>query len=244
MSLRDTDADWRAITSAEPYYGVLADRRFLKRNLTEDAIEEFYRLGDDEIEWVVSNIKTRFDPAFRPAHVIDFGCGVGRHSFALATHAGRVTGVDTSPAMLEIAEQHRKRRRLATIGFRGTLPDEPVQWVHSYLVFQHIPPARGYGLLRDLLSRLAPGGMASIQVMAYREPRHLGLDDIGLCSFDGEKLAVLAPPDEMPVGVMQMYDYDLGKLLPVFVAAGIGALWLFHVDFAGHHGVWLLGRRE
>lgn len=246
MSVRNTDADWHAISSAEPYFGVLTDPRFLKQNLTDAATHDFYQSGGSDVEWAIGNIRTRFEPSFRASHAIDFGCGVGRHSFALAEHADRVTGVDVSPTMLAIAERARIQRGLASVAFRDGLPDEPAQWVYSCLVFQHIPPARGYDLLRDLLARLAPRGIASIQLTTHREPRHLAgsLDDIGLCRFDGDRLEVIDPAKNMPVGMMRMYDYDLSRVLPIFVTAGIGALWIFHVDYAGHHGCWILGRKE
>jgi len=246
MSIRNTDADWRAIGSSEPYFGVLTDPAFLKRNLTDSATQQFYRSGGHDVEWTVDTIKNRFDASFRPAHVIDFGCGVGRCSFFLAQHADRVTGVDVSPAMLAIAERERTARGLSAIRFGDSLPDEPGQWVFSYLVFQHIPPARGYGLLRDLLACLAPRGIASIQLTAYREPNHLAgsLHDVGLGRFDGETLDVIAPVENPAVGQMQMYDYDIGRVLPIFASCGIHATWMFRVDYSGHHGYWIFGRKE
>ncbi len=246
MPIRNTDADWRAISSTEPYFGILTDPKFLRQNLTDSAIQQFYHSGGHDVEWALDTIRNRFDASFRPAHIIDFGCGVGRCSFSLAQHADQVTGVDVSPALLAIAEQGRAARGLSAIRFRDSLPDEPAQWVYSYLVFQHIPPARGYGLLRDLLACLAPRGIASIQLTAYREPSHLAssLHDVGLCRFDGETLDVIAPVENPAVGQMQMYDYDIGRVLPIFASCGIHATWMFHVDYNGHHGYWIFGRKE
>lgn len=41
----------------------------------------------------------------RPMHLLDIGCGTGRHAVALAALGHLVTGVDLSPAMLEQARQ-------------------------------------------------------------------------------------------------------------------------------------------
>jgi len=41
--------------------------------------------------------------------------------------------------------------------------------VHSYIVFQHIPPKRGLKVLTDLASRVERGGMIVLQLPYYRD---------------------------------------------------------------------------
>lgn len=50
----------------------------------------------------VRSIIGRLKPA--AARIVDFGCGVGRHSGGLAAAGYEVTGVDLSPAMLQVAQ--------------------------------------------------------------------------------------------------------------------------------------------
>ena len=42
---------------------------------------------------------------------------------------------------------------------------------------------------------------------------------------------------------MRMYDYDLGRVLPIFTAAGINTLWMHHVDYTGYHSFWIYGQK-
>lgn len=58
--------------------------------------------------------------------VLDVGCGTGRHAVALAGHGCEVTGVDLSPAMLEVAN-----RRAEQAGVSVTLVEADAR---------HLPP--------------------------------------------------------------------------------------------------------
>lgn len=41
-------------------------------------------------------------------HALDFGCGVGRLTQALAAHFDEVTGVDISPSMIKLAKKYSR----------------------------------------------------------------------------------------------------------------------------------------
>jgi SAM-dependent methyltransferase len=62
----------------------------------------------------VSGLIERERPGSRT--LLDLGCGTGRHDFLLAERGYRVTGVDMSSDMLEVARAERGRRLLATPG--------------------------------------------------------------------------------------------------------------------------------
>ena len=50
---------------------------------------------------------------FRCRDILDIGCGTGAYALPLAAKAGRVTGVDSSPAMLRVFRAERNARGLA-----------------------------------------------------------------------------------------------------------------------------------
>jgi hypothetical protein len=51
MTMRDTGSDWRKIAESTPYFGVLADKRFLKPS--ENDPLEFFRTGAVDISHVL-----------------------------------------------------------------------------------------------------------------------------------------------------------------------------------------------
>ncbi|HEY3695250.1 class I SAM-dependent methyltransferase [Phenylobacterium sp.] len=232
---RDTDADWRELGATQPYWGVLSHPDYRMENLTPEALEAFYASGRNHVD----DILARFEQLFggRPAGAaLDFGCGAGRltepMAEPMAERMAEATGCDVAPGMLDLA-----RRRGGKALYVGALPDGPFDWVNSFIVLQHIPPARGLGLVEALLARLAPGGFASLHMTLWREP-HLQPQPAPRWRRLAQGLR--AGP---PVGSISMYDYELSGVVKVFTRAGLGELHLVPTDHGGHHGAIVLGRR-
>jgi SAM-dependent methyltransferase len=239
-ALRNTDLDWIRIGEEEPYHGVLSHERFLTRNLTPEVLADFWRSGEEEIHYLVS-VATQHFGAFEPRRALDFGCGVGRLTRAMAQIADTVVGVDISPGMLAEA----CRGAPPNITFVADAGDERFDWISSIIVFQHIPPLQGYDLFEQLLARLIPGGVLTVQVTLYRDSAFLPATLAGLqeAAWDGETLRALRQEPPAP-GVMLMYDYDLNRLIALLARHGLGSVFLEHTDHGGCHGVRLFARKD
>jgi trans-aconitate methyltransferase len=142
--------DWEQLARREPYFAVLTNEEFLRERLTPKALERFWSSGEEDVAFL-------FDVAgpIEPEIAVDFGCGLGRLTAALAKRAKRVIGVDASPTMLSLAPN------LPNVTYTDRLPDG-ADFICSLIVFQHIPTKRGYELFRLLLKILRPGGVAAI----------------------------------------------------------------------------------
>jgi len=100
--------------------------------------------------------------------LLDLGCGTGLLAAAAASEAGRVVGVDPSPAMLAVA-----RRRCGAVEWveGGFLTYEhegdPPQLVHSRNALHHLPDFwKGVALSR-IRTLLAPGGILVLRDLVY-----------------------------------------------------------------------------
>jgi SAM-dependent methyltransferase len=237
--VRDTDADWRALGDSQPYWGVLSHPDFLTENITPDRIEAFYATGKPYI----ADIARRLEAATGAApsgRALDFGCGVGRLAEAMQAYASRVTGVDISPGMLELA-----RGRGTNVEYLDHIPAGPFDWINSFIVFQHIPPERGEQIIEELVGKLADGGMVSLQLTVWRDknrewPKEEAEETVrGFFrkKVKGDRLMSL------PVGHIHMYDYDLSRVVRLLNLAGIEEMRLIHTNHDGHHGAIILGRK-
>jgi SAM-dependent methyltransferase len=233
---RDTDADWRQLGATQPYWGVLTQPDYRTENLTPANIEAFYATGVSDMADLVGrlNAATGRTPKGR---ALDFGCGAGRLAEAMCAFAGPVTGYDISPGMLAEA---RKRGGRAT--YVDTLPDGPFDWINSFIVFQHIPPARGLALLGELLARLAPGGLISLQLTVWRDAHLKPQPVTGWRRLAGPLIKRLRAARQK-TGAINMYDYDFSAVIEALNRAGVGQVTLVPTDHGGHHGVIILGMK-
>ena len=61
-------------------------------------------------------------------HILDFACGTGIQAMALAGDAGKITGIDISEKMIEIAREKAVREKIANIHFETlTLDDKSLE---------------------------------------------------------------------------------------------------------------------
>ncbi|MFL5295591.1 MAG: class I SAM-dependent methyltransferase [Phenylobacterium sp.] len=233
---RDTDADWAKLGVSNPYWGVISHPDFLAENITPERVEQFYESGPFHIGPIAKDIErlTGKPPSGR---ALDFGCGVGRLAEAMKTYCAEVTGVDVSPGMLALA-----RARNRGVNYVDRIPDGPFDWINSFIVFQHIPPARGEGIIEELLSRLAPGGVASLQVIVWRDPNREWPPETGWRRLFAAQLR-RKRLRALPVGHILMYDYDLSRVARLFNLAGIEEIRLVSTNHDGHHGYIILGQK-
>src|SRR4051812_9655485 len=99
---------WDHLGERDPLWAILADPR--KRGNRWD-LEAFLATGKSEAVGLLRMLAGSFADVPR-GRALDFGCGVGRVTRALAGHFESVTGVDVAPSMI------RKARELGA-GIRG-----------------------------------------------------------------------------------------------------------------------------
>lgn len=98
-------------------------------------------------------------------HVLDVGCGTGRLTMEIAARIpnGRVLGIDSSAAMLAMAERLKYQRSAANVFFRlQDARDLDEEWafdaIYSNAVLHWIPISDHQELLRRFFRALRPGG--------------------------------------------------------------------------------------
>ncbi|MDX1516535.1 MAG: class I SAM-dependent methyltransferase [Woeseiaceae bacterium] len=215
-----TDRDWEEWGAADPYFGVLSEDRYRRSDLTDTDRAEFFRTGEQHVDFVLATIRRVFDSEFAPARVLDFGCGVGRLLVAFGQRGAAVTGVDVSQSMLDEA-----RANCAAMGVDDVtlLPSDdalssvtdPFELVHSCLVLQHIPWRRGRLLISKLLARVDTGGFAAVQFY-YRcnAPRlERALVRLRYSSRAVNAVRNLLRGSPMSEPPMQLHVYDLPHIL-------------------------------
>jgi len=237
----NTDTAWEAWGKQDPYFGVITDPKFRKAALTPEAVKEFFDSGHVHTDFVMQMIRQHIDPGFQPQTVLEFGCGVGRLVVPFAKTAGEVVGMDISVAMLQEARKNCEAHGVANV--RLALSDDDLSQltgrfdlIHSCIVFQHIPPARGRAIFGRLLQHLPIGGVGAIQ-FTYSKAHYESTHGIAPPELPAETEARLnqsrlpVPPGADPE--MQMNPYNMNELLFLMQRSGVTR---FHTEFTDHGG--------
>jgi 2-polyprenyl-3-methyl-5-hydroxy-6-metoxy-1,4-benzoquinol methylase len=235
--------DWAVIGAREPYYGVLTAPRFRMAAMDEAARAAFYQSGRETIAAVAAWAQA--DCGVTPGgRALDIGCGVGRLTHAMAALCETATGYDVAEPMLEHARRGPPEGPAANAHFVSTLPAGPFDWINSYIVLQHIPPAEGMALIDHCLARAAPGALATIHTTLWRAPHLEPPRRLGgrAAAALGRWLAKRGGADV--ARLIQIYDYDMSALARIFTNHGFEPLRLRHTDHGGHHGAWIIARKD
>ena len=161
MDLQRLSSNWDAWGRQDAMYAVLTDPA--KRNNRWDA-DAFFASGRVEIGGVFDYLLgLGIDPARSAA--LDFGCGVGRLTQALAGHFDTVTGVDIAPSMIEQANGHNRfgnrcHYRVNAAADLSQFSAGTFDFVYCNIVLQHMRPDYAHAYVREFFRVLRPGGTA------------------------------------------------------------------------------------
>jgi ubiquinone/menaquinone biosynthesis C-methylase UbiE len=164
MSTESLAETWNRNANIDPFYTVLSEDD--KRGGRWDR-DEFFKTGEREMA-ELHGLLTRLGRTLQGRNAIDFGCGLGRLTEALAPYFEQVVGVDISHVMIECAKTMSKNRNvtyvLSTDPDMSEFPDQSVDFIISRLVLQHTGRRLARSYLNDFGRILRPGGLADVQV--------------------------------------------------------------------------------
>jgi SAM-dependent methyltransferase len=251
LLINDSDQDWERFAKTDPYFAVLTEPQY-RGELSEFDRAEFFRTGEVHVAQVLSIIRSRLHPAFAPTRALDFGCGVGRLLIPLAARCREVTGVDVSPAMLDEARRNCKAaaashvRLIRSDDELSAIQKGEFDFVHSYIVLQHIPVRRGERLVRELVGRLAPDGIGVFHVIYAIPPASpfrllLYWARTRVPGVHWALNVARGHPPKTPL--MQCNRYSVTRLLDILSSAGCPEVYVRFTNLKAHRGVVLFARK-
>jgi ubiquinone/menaquinone biosynthesis C-methylase UbiE len=164
MRLWQLRRHWDALAREDPFFAVLTDP---DKQGNKWALAEFFSTGVAEVEGDLARLRV-LAPGFSGRAALDFGCGAGRLTQALGAHFKKVTGVDISGHMVDLARGHNAREGVDFIHNPGPdlrlFPDNSFSLVYSRITLQHIAPRYTRRYLREFIRVLEPGGIVSVQI--------------------------------------------------------------------------------
>ena len=115
MIVNNSDKEWEFYGKIDPYFGVLTDEKYSQKRINEESLKCFFHSGEEYCKNVIHQIHKNIIPSFRPAKILDYGCGVGRLLIPFAKGTKMVVGVDISPSMLAEAKKNIEKNGIKNI---------------------------------------------------------------------------------------------------------------------------------
>jgi SAM-dependent methyltransferase len=110
-------------------------------------------------------VKLVEDGIVQPCRAVDLGCGTGSYAIYLAGLGFDVTGVDSSPAAIRIAQEHAKKRgvrcRFVVADLLGDLHEvtSTFDFAYDWELLHHIFPEDREAYIRNVYTITRPGAL-------------------------------------------------------------------------------------
>jgi len=184
MNLQELQRNWNRFGKQDPLWAVIS---YPEKKGGKWELEEFFQMGKDDISDLYAYLDELGVGAPR-RQALDFGCGVGRLTQALAEKFDKVIGVDIAPSMINLARHYNRftNRCSYYLNERDDLSlfkDNSFDLVCSLITLQHIHPRYVKRYLAEFLRVLAPGGVLYFQLPS----RYLGREETPALSESGHK---------------------------------------------------------
>jgi len=174
MDLEKLKEDWESLAKSDALGAILTDQ---SKAGGKWQLDEFMATGEAEVVTVMEHLRhIGHEPDFRGA-ALDFGCGVGRLTQALARRFARCVGVDISQEMVDQAEQLNKYGHCRyVVNADQQLPFREGQFAFIYcnIVLQHVPRRFAEEYLREFVRILGAGG-----VLVFGVQNSFAMPDLG-----------------------------------------------------------------
>lgn len=165
VAVRET---WNHLAQTDPLWAILYHP---DKDQGRWDLNEFMATGRQQVTVLMDQVRKRA-PLLSFGTALDFGCGIGRLSQALADYFGHVTGVDISREMVALARLHNQHgeRCAYVLNEKADLQqfeDSTFDFVHSDITLQHIPPALTSGYLAEFVRIVRPAGLIVFQLPSH-----------------------------------------------------------------------------
>lgn len=151
---------WEGLARADPFVAICNEPG--REDVRTDA-EAFFALGRDEVERAFQRLDSLGIRPPADGRALDFGCGAGRLTQALALHFKSCVGVDASETMIELANAYNAIEDRCSYLVNG--PDltgfatGSFDFVYSSAVLQHMESRLALGYVGEFLRIVRPSGV-------------------------------------------------------------------------------------
>lgn len=219
MNLEQVQENWQRFAHEDPLWAILTHAG--KEDGRWD-LDEFLETGRAEIRHLLAELSD-LGVEFRRGRALDFGCGVGRLTHALAEHFAEVKGIDIAPAMVERAREIHASVDSCEFLLNAredlsVLQPAYFDLIYSKITLQHMHPRYSTRFIREFARVLAPGGVLAFQMPGRPTRWRLWLAHRAMPAFVRDRLLRWRHRGRP---VMEMYGMSPKRVVAILSALGL-----------------------
>src|SRR3989344_3800074 len=181
MDLKNLGKEWNVLGKSDPFWAVLT---WPEKKGGKWKADEFFQTGINEVSSIFGDLR-KFNLELAFGQAMDFGCGAGRLTQALAAIFDEVVGVDIAASMIETADRYNqypeKCRYFLNKGEQlETFTDSSFDFVLSRLTLQNMEPQYAKGYIQEFARILRPKGVLVFQLPSALKPQWKSLYERGI----------------------------------------------------------------
>lgn len=208
LALENVRENWEEFAKTDPLWAIYTAKDKKGNKWKKD---EFFDTGKAYVKNLLHHIES-LNVNISFGRALDFGCGVGRITQALADYYTEVNGVDISATMIELAKKFNTHgdKSKYFLNDREDLKlfkDNSFDVVHAVIVLQHMKPKYAKKYIKEFIRITSPNGLIVFQqpsgVPARQWPKELLLRTM----FHAKRLFEKSGP------VMEMHTIKLKDMV-------------------------------
>ena len=166
-SLKELQEEWNTFGKVNPQWAIL------NKKGENVSLTEFFKFGQEEISNVMNYLNSKEISINKKGRALDFGCGMGRLTQALAPHFKKVYGIDISSSMIKLANKYNKSPRKVEYILNdkdnlSIFKDNTFDFIYTNIVLQHIPKKYIFSYIKEFIRILKPNGILLFQLPSKR----------------------------------------------------------------------------
>lgn len=170
MDMRELQLHWNKFGLEDPMWAILTQEN--KKGGKWD-VGAFFETGKKEIKQLF-NLLEKLNVTLPPGKAIDFGCGIGRLTQAMAEYMDEVVGIDIAPSMIDqanILNNHvgKVTYHLNEQNALSNFPSESFSLIYSNITLQHMRPRYARVYIQEFVRLLKKDGVMVFQMPAKRK---------------------------------------------------------------------------
>lgn len=171
MDLKQLGQNWHEFGRRDPFWAILS---LPGKEGNKWDLEEFFATGRKEIDAALEFVASQ---GLRVNHgrALDFGCGAGRLTQALAQRFEETYGVDIAPSMIKLANSYNQypescHYQLNEASDLSQFASGHFDFIYTCRVLQHMKPEFAFNYIGEFIRILRPGGVIVMQEPTERLP--------------------------------------------------------------------------